>query len=341
MSFSTNIKKEKEKERREEFDHVLGIPIEVQTAKYDQLTRFLKVNLSPSETVRVIRMNLNQETGYDTILMKATTSGSVLVFSIWLDTNALDKYTCIYKTINKQIIVFKMVLKNKPVILFVNCGPVRGMKCFYVENTYEKGASGYNFGLQAYSRWIVPGWNPLCPDYLPSDFRGVDNWEEHCEIDLIAHHVHHYAYPPWILYGLTCLFPCCLCPQICLARFGNFYRIEDRDMYWAPIVDSAIKITEITNTDGSNPELTVGGLFPPYEPQGPQAAFAQYMNSPMERSSAIPISPSVNNNNPNNNFRRSSAPSLLLPVNSFASSHSASASPAVDSSFSVANPMRR
>jgi hypothetical protein len=112
-------------------------------------------------------------------------------------------------------------------------------------------------------------------------------------------------------------------------------------MYWAPIVDSAIKITEITNTDGSNPELTVGGLFPPYEPQGPQAAFAQNMNSPMERSSAIPVSPSVNNNNPNNNFRRSSAPSLLLPVNSFASSHSACASPAVDSSFSVANPMRR
>jgi hypothetical protein len=247
--------------------------IQMQTALFEHLSPKLRANLPSVDTIRIIQISIGEEIGYDnTILMRASSNGSVLVFTVWLDARITDKCTRIYKTINKQVVLFKLVLRGKPLIVMVNCGALRGSKCFYVEGTYEKGGSGFKFGLQAHQRWEVPGWNPLCPDFSPPSFRGADSWEELLSIDLIARHVHHYAYPPRPLYLLSLLCCCCLCPQIALAGYGNFYKIEDRDLFVAPSVDLDIKITEISNADGNDPELRMPGLFAPLLPEGPQGA---------------------------------------------------------------------
>eukprot|EP01040_Poterioochromonas_malhamensis_P012790 gene12790-14018_t len=239
-------------------------PPVIQTVIYQQLPPRLKDGIPYiSETLRIVLMRTNQDMNVDTALIRATLNGSILVITIWQDAQQVDQFHNIYKTLNQQLVLVKMLLRNRPVIVIINAGMTRGKECFQVSNTYEMGGSGFNFGLQAYSRWRVQDWNPVCPDYLPDQYQGIDLWEEHLELDPVGHHVHHYAYPPPRLYFLSLCFPCCLCPQICIARFGNFYPVRERDLtITASKADDNIKILEISNAKVDDTDFTVGGVLP-------------------------------------------------------------------------------
>ena len=237
----------------------------IQTVIFQYLPSKLKDKIPyVSETIRMIHMRVEQDVNIETAMIRCRFNGSILLLCIWQDTRQPDRFTCIYKTINQQLIVLKVMIKNRPIIVIVNAGSVRGRQCFYVSNTYQDNPSGFSFGLQAYQKWIVPGWNPVCPDYLPASYWGKDHWQEEVEIDFIAKHVLHSGRQPRRLYPLSICFPCCLCPQICLARFGNYYPIQDRDIHIMVKKDPQITILELSNAepDDANIDFTINGLFP-------------------------------------------------------------------------------
>jgi hypothetical protein len=156
----------------------------------------------------------------------------------------------------------------------------------------------------------------LCPDYLPSSWTGHDNWKEHIAIDLVGNHIHHFAFPPCILYGISCLFSCCLCPQICIARMGNYYRIQDRDMSFIPIKDSHINLLEVSCANVKEDEkseeekkngllkidYTFGGLFSAIPVEGP----TYISSSSSSRRNSQPSTPITAANKPLYNFEMKS-----------------------------------
>jgi hypothetical protein len=142
-------------------------PPVLQTVIYHNLPIKLKENIPYiSETIRIIQIRLGQEIYIDsTSLLRLSTNGNIAVIYFWSDSRVPEQLTCIYKTINAQLIILKVVLRNKPLIVVINCGWIRGSQCFFVEGTYTKETkniegknnSGFNFGLQAYAKWNVPG----------------------------------------------------------------------------------------------------------------------------------------------------------------------------------------
>jgi hypothetical protein len=139
----------------------------LQTVIYNNLPLKLKENIPYiSETIRIIQIRLGQEIYIDsTSLLRLFTNGNIAVIHFWSDSRVPEQLTCIYKTINAQLIILKVIVRNKPLIVIINCGWIRGSKCFFVEGTYTKETkniegknnSGFNFGLQAYPKWNVPG----------------------------------------------------------------------------------------------------------------------------------------------------------------------------------------
>lgn len=121
----------------------------IKSIPFEKLPPRFKSSFPICDDVVVIRMSLGQELLYQQTKVSAAKNGNVLKLFFGA--------SMIYHTINNQIVVVKVLVSNIPLIIMVNCGSVRGSKCFYYKHR--------NY-FSNYRKWYNEQWNIVCPDVV-------------------------------------------------------------------------------------------------------------------------------------------------------------------------------
>lgn len=232
----------------------------VKIIPFRDLSPRLAEGLPLCEHVACVRLSLGQEILHNQHAIRAEPNGEILKIII------NDKV--LYRTINKQIVVFKMVLSGYGYVLLIDCGSLRGDKVF-------------NYKLRKwFSRVADDGYNLIAPDlaysrvvqdmYQKAGHMACTSDYHHLEIDYEREVVRDFEiYDCCSMCLFVYMLPCCLCSApLCIGRYcGHSNPIEHKEMLVDRGFGSDLRLHYCTDT--TDPDLTIQGAFPAFVAQAP------------------------------------------------------------------------
>lgn len=240
-----------------------------QVVPYLKVPAALRANLPICESVRFVRLEVGQQLSFDSAMITTSINGGSLKVQVWAEANMKDSYGALYCTVAKQVVVVKLMLKNAPIILFVNCGNFR---CTTVVEYYPTPCvSHFDLGKADYYQH---GYNIMNKDHFSKEgqfVRTTINAEHNIKSpELIKAYFTdngdrtlnlRYEWPciAWLYVVLPCFTVGCILDG-CV---GHDLPMKEVDNQFQTVVFGNVSLDFLTTypVDVSNPDLLAGGVF--------------------------------------------------------------------------------
>lgn len=226
-------------------------------------------------------LDIGQEITFDKILIQASLCEPILKLRVSDGMGDAKNSGTMYKTINNQIVVVELLIRNDPFIIVVNCKSHRGAQCFKVPemtsfsgiSSVPNGCCGSMLRQVAPKTWVSNSWVPVCEDTI-GEYTTNGNHITTITVNEETRKIHHSGRSAnWCCSNCACL--CCmalfppLCPTVCCmwcTQRGVYYDIVEKDI-WVTFSFVHVTLKNASCLSASACDFTLGGLFPAIEKQ--------------------------------------------------------------------------
>jgi hypothetical protein len=236
------------------------------------IPKILKDKLPISEKVWIVALDLGQSYVVDKVLIQTNLCDSILKFEVSDGLGDAKNVGVLYKTINKQIVVVQMLIRNDPFIVVVNCGYHRGRKCLETPSVSTFPMGGNYVRNQCCDMcvthpvpniWVSDSWIPICSETV-FDVK-IRRRKTQMRVDEARNKVVLYDDSIDCISCLGCLlnplcWPCVPC-FVCASRTGNTYDMVDKSAW---ISKSFVHVTlkSVGDADVTDCDFSLNGEFP-------------------------------------------------------------------------------